>query len=80
MQFADHVCESAGQDWIENVFGKLSSDRERIRKIYEDSQVAFEIYFVPHLILQCVGQGRYFQHVIVRARDLSQEKRRGVFG
>ncbi|KAF2893355.1 hypothetical protein ILUMI_12818 [Ignelater luminosus] len=35
LQFANHVAEVAGKNWIKNVFGKLKTDRERIRIIFE---------------------------------------------
>ncbi|KAF5302663.1 hypothetical protein FQA39_LY19054 [Lamprigera yunnana] len=37
LQFADHVSDVAGSKWIKNVFGKLKSDGERIRIIYQYS-------------------------------------------
>ncbi|KAK5640889.1 hypothetical protein RI129_009436 [Pyrocoelia pectoralis] len=35
LQFSDHVSEIAGTNWINNTFGKLKSDRERIDLIYK---------------------------------------------
>ncbi|KAF5269624.1 hypothetical protein FQR65_LT05963 [Abscondita terminalis] len=35
LQFADHVADIAGSKWIKNVFGKLQSDSERIKIIYQ---------------------------------------------
>lgn len=40
LQFADHVAEVAGKNWIKNVFGKLKSDRERIKIIFEYKPVS----------------------------------------
>ncbi|KAJ8956664.1 hypothetical protein NQ318_014018 [Aromia moschata] len=34
MNFAELVAENAGEDWIKTVFGKLKTDKERIRIIY----------------------------------------------
>ena len=40
MQFVEHVVQNVGEDWIENVFGKLKEDKERVRIIYEFEQVS----------------------------------------
>lgn len=40
LQFADHVAEVAGSNWIKNVFGKLQTDKERIRIIYQYKPVS----------------------------------------
>lgn len=40
MQFADHVAETAGKQWIKDVFGKLESDKDRIKIIYDHSAVS----------------------------------------
>lgn len=39
MQFVQHVRQSARDQWIESVFGKLQTDAERIAIIYTDNQV-----------------------------------------
>lgn len=40
MSFVSHVVDNVGNVWIEEVFGKLSTDAERIRAIYEDKTVS----------------------------------------
>lgn len=39
MSFVEHVIASVGDVWVEEVFGKLKTDGERIRTIYEDKKV-----------------------------------------
>lgn len=39
MNFAQLVSENAGQQWIKHVFGKLKTDKERIRIVYSHEQV-----------------------------------------
>lgn len=39
LNFAEYVCEEVGENWVKNTFGKLKSDRERIRVIYQDDKV-----------------------------------------
>lgn len=38
-EFADHVVNFSGLDWLENTFGKLSNDRERIKSLLNDEHV-----------------------------------------
>ncbi|XP_017778668.1 PREDICTED: SET and MYND domain-containing protein 4-like [Nicrophorus vespilloides] len=44
MQFYESVAATAGEDWIKNVFGKLKSDRERIRIIYDDPKIRETVF------------------------------------
>lgn len=39
MSFVEHVVDSVGNVWIDEIFGKLKTDAERIRTIYEDKTV-----------------------------------------
>lgn len=40
MEFVDIVSSSAGATWIKNVFGKLKTDKDRIRAIYKFEEVS----------------------------------------
>lgn len=40
LQFADQVLENAGEEWINNVFGRLKTDRERIEIVYQHPGVS----------------------------------------
>ncbi|XP_044252306.1 SET and MYND domain-containing protein DDB_G0273589-like [Tribolium madens] len=39
LQFAKTVAENVGEKWVKNVFGKLKTDSERIRVIYENDEI-----------------------------------------
>ena len=39
LQFAEAVAENVGEQWVKK-FGKLKTDKERIRRIYEDDTVS----------------------------------------
>lgn len=41
MDFVEIVAKNAGETWIRNVFGKLQSDKERIRLIYQSEEVSY---------------------------------------
>lgn len=45
MSFVNHVIENVGNVWIEEIFGKLKTDAERIRAIYEDKTVRESFFF-----------------------------------
>lgn len=40
LQFANQVVENAGVEWINNVFGRLKTDRERIEIVYQHPGVS----------------------------------------
>lgn len=39
LQFADVFAKKAGEKWVNEVFGRLTTDQERIRIVYEDPKV-----------------------------------------
>lgn len=39
MSFVGHVVATVGDEWIEEVFGGLKTDGERIRALFEDKKV-----------------------------------------
>lgn len=39
MNFVQIVAESAGENWIKNVFGELKTDKERLKAIYSFEKV-----------------------------------------
>lgn len=46
MNFAEHIAKTVGEKWIKNVFGKLTTDKERIRTVYEYEPVKiYNIYY-----------------------------------
>lgn len=51
LQFVNSVAESVGEKWIKNVFGKLKTDNERIRIIYEDKKVRIVNDFCKFIII-----------------------------
>lgn len=40
LDFADNVIQFAGLDWLNNTFGKLRNNRERIQALLTDDQVS----------------------------------------
>lgn len=39
LQFVKTLVENVGEKWIKNVFGKLRTDQERIRTLFENEKV-----------------------------------------
>ncbi|XP_022911238.2 uncharacterized protein [Onthophagus taurus] len=50
MQFVYNTLESVGDDWIENVFGSLTNDNERLRILYEyEPAKSVIVYTLTHV-------------------------------
>lgn len=39
MNFVEHFLDHVDSEWVKSVFGKLSTDQERIKFIYESNEV-----------------------------------------
>lgn len=40
LNFVEIISENAGENWIRNIFGKLKTDKERIREIFTFEEVS----------------------------------------
>ncbi|KAI4457273.1 set and mynd domain-containing protein 4 [Holotrichia oblita] len=67
MQFVENVQEEVGQDWIQNTFGTLKSDKERIRKVYEYEPLKTVVFDTLSRVQEIYRQ---------KSADVSQSRRR----